>query len=482
MFILGKKNKQFVEKITAMEDDFAQWYTDVVKQADLVDYGQVRGTMIIKPYGYAIWENIKDELDRKIKQTGHSNVAFPMFIPESLLQKEKDHVEGFAPEVAWVTHGGEDELAERIAVRPTSEVLFCDYYSKNIHSYRDLPKLYNQWANVVRWEKTTRPFLRSSEFHWQEGHTAHATDDDASQETENNLRTYADLVENYLAIPVLKGRKTDKEKFAGAKYTLTIESLMHDGKALQSGTSHHFGTGFAEAFDITYLDENGKSQFVHQTSFGLSTRIMGALIMVHGDNRGLVVPPRIAPTQAMIVPIAQHKEGVLDKAYALRDQLQTLVRVDIDGSDKMPGWKFNEYEMKGIPVRIEMGPKDIEKEQVVLVRRDTGEKEFVALSELEERLPTLLEEIQSNLYAKALEHRNEMTTIATDMNEFKQTLDQKGGYLKAMWCGDVACEEKIKEETTATSRCIPFEQEKVADTCVCCGKEAKEMVYWAKAY
>jgi prolyl-tRNA synthetase len=293
---------------------------------------------------------------------------------------------------------------------------------------------------------------------------------------------YADLVENYLAIPVLKGRKTDKEKFAGAKYTLTIESLMHDGKALQSGTSHHFGTGFAEAFDITYLDENGESQFAHQTSFGLSTRIMGALIMVHGDNRGLVVPPRIAPTQAMIVPIAQHKEGVLDKAYALRDQLKTLVRVDIDGSDKMPGWKFNEYEMKGIPVRIEMGPKDIEKEQVVLVRRDTGEKEFVPLSELEERLPALLEEIQSNLYAKALEHRNEMTTIATNMDEFKQTLDQKGGYLKAMWCGDVACEEKIKEETTATSRCIPFEQEKVADTCVCCGEEAKEMVYWAKAY
>jgi prolyl-tRNA synthetase len=478
---MSKKNKDFVEKITAMEDDFAQWYTDVVKQAELVEYGQVRGTMIIKPYGYAIWENIKNELDRMIKETGHSNVAFPLFIPESLLQKEADHVEGFAPEVAWVTHGGNEELVERIAVRPTSEVLFCDYYSKNIHSYRDLPKLYNQWANVVRWEKTTRPFLRSSEFHWQEGHTAHATDEDAKQETDRMLNVYADLVEHYLAVPVLRGRKTDKEKFAGAKYTLTIEALMHDGKALQSGTSHHFGTGFAEAFNINYLDENGKSQYVHQTSWGLSTRIMGALIMVHGDNRGLVVPPRIAPIQAMIVPIAQHKEGVLDKAYELCDQLKSLVRVDIDASDKMPGWKFNEYEMKGIPVRIEMGPKDIENQQVVLVRRDTGEKEFVALSDLLERLPALLEEVQQNLYDKALAHRNEMTTEAKNMDEFKQATE-KGGFIKAMWCGDLACEEKIKEETTATSRCIPFEQEKISDTCVCCGKEAKEMVYWAKAY
>lgn len=478
---MGKKNKQFVEKITAMEDDFAQWYTDVVKQADLVDYGQVRGTMIIKPYGYAIWENIKNELDRMFKETGHTNVAFPLFIPESLLQKEKDHVEGFAPEVAWVTHGGEEELTERIAVRPTSEVLFCDYYSNNIHSYRDLPKLYNQWGNVVRWEKTTRPFLRSSEFHWQEGHTAHATDEEATEETNRMLETYAKLVEEYLAVPVLKGRKTDKEKFAGAKFTLTIEALMHDGKALQSGTSHHFGTGFAEAFDINYLDKDGKSQFVHQTSWGLSTRIMGALIMVHGDNRGLVVPPKIAPTQAMIVPIAQHKEGVLDKAYELRDKLAKVARVDIDGSDKMPGWKFNEYEMKGIPVRVEMGPKDIEKEQVVLVRRDTGEKEFVPVAEVETRLVELLDEVQSNLYQRALDHRNEMTTVAKDMDEFKEKIEE-GGFIKAMWCGDVNCEESIKEETTATSRCIPFAEEKVADTCVCCGKEAKELVYWARAY
>ncbi|ONK21610.1 proline--tRNA ligase [Bacillus sp. VT-16-64] len=479
---MGKKSKQFVEKITAMEDDFSQWYTDVVKQAELVDYGQVRGTMIIRPYGFAIWENIRDVLDKKFKETGHTNVAFPLFIPESLLQKEKDHVEGFAPEVAWVTHGGDEELVERLAVRPTSEVLFCDYYSKNIHSYRDLPKLYNQWGNVVRWEKTTRPFLRSSEFHWQEGHTAHATDEEASQETERMLSIYADVVEKYLAIPVLKGRKTDKEKFAGAKYTLTIESLMHDGKALQSGTSHHFGTGFAEAFDITYLDENGDSQYVHQTSWGLSTRIMGALIMVHGDNHGLVIPPRIAPTQAMIVPIAQHKEGVLDKTYHLRDQLKDLVRVDIDASDKMPGWKFNEYEMKGIPVRIEMGPKDIEKEQVVLVRRDTGKKEFVILAELPTRLPALLEEVQTNLYNRAKAHLLEKTNVATNMDEFATILEEQTGFIKAMWCGDIACEEKIKEDTLATSRCIPFEQEKIADTCVCCGKEAKELVYWAKAY
>jgi prolyl-tRNA synthetase len=479
---MSKKNKQFVEKVTAMEDDFAQWYTDVVKQAELVDYGSVRGTMIIKPYGYAIWEKIRDELDRQIKETGHSNVSFPLFIPESLLQKEKDHVEGFAPEVAWVTQGGDEELAEKLAVRPTSEVLFCEYYSKNIHSYRDLPMLYNQWANVVRWEKTTRPFLRSLEFHWQEGHTAHATKEDAEEEAKRMFDVYTDVVENHMAIPVLRGTKTESEKFAGAEYTLTIESLMHDGKALQSGTSHYLGTGFAENFDITYLDENGKSQYVHQTSWGVTTRLIGALIMVHGDNRGLVIPPRMAPTQAMIVPIAQHKEGVLDEAYALRDQLKNLVRVDIDASDKKPGWKFNEYEMKGIPVRIEMGPKDIEKEQVVLVRRDSGEKEFVPLTELEERLPQLLEEIQQNLYDKALEHRNEMTTVAKNMSELKETIDEKGGFIKAMWCGDEACEEKIKEETTATSRCIPFESEQVSDTCVCCGKEAKELVYWAKAY
>ena len=474
--------KEFVEKITAMEDDFAQWYTDVVKQAQLVDYGSVRGTMIIRPYGYALWENIRDELDRKIKETGHTNVYFPLFIPESLLQKEKDHVEGFAPEVAWVTHGGDEELGERICVRPTSEVLFCEYYSNNIHSYRDLPMLYNQWSNVVRWEKTTRPFLRSLEFLWQEGHTAHATHEDAAAETERMLNVYNDICENYLAIPMIKGRKTEKEKFAGAEYTLTIESLMHDGKALQAGTSHLFGTGFAEAFDITYLDEDGNQQYVHQTSWGITTRLIGALIMVHGDNRGLVIPPRIAPTQVMIVPIAQHKEGVLDRAYDLRDQLAKIARVDIDASDKMPGWKFNECEMKGYPIRVEIGPKDIEKSQVVFVRRDTGEKEFVPMDQVEERLPALLEEIQQNLFDQALKHREKKTSVATNMEAFKQILEENPGFIKAMWCGDNACEEKIKDDTAATSRCIPFEQEKVSETCVCCGKEAKEMVYWARAY
>lgn len=479
---MGKKDKQFVEKITAMEDDFAQWYTDVVKQSELVDYGLVRGTMIMTPYGYGIWENIKGELDKKIKETGHSNVQFPVFIPESLLQKEKDHVEGFAPEVAWVTHGGDEELAERLAFRPTSEVLFCDYYSKNIHSYRDLPKLYNQWANVVRWEKTTRPFLRSSEFHWQEGHTAHATYEDAAEETDRMLGVYADIVENYLAVPVIRGRKTDSEKFAGAEYTITIESMMHDGRALQAATSHHFGTGFAEAFDISYLDKEGNSQFVHQTSWGLSTRVMGGLIMVHGDNRGLVVPPRIAPTQAMIVPVAQHKEGVLDKAYEIREKLADIARVDIDDSDRTPGWKFNQCEMKGYPVRVEIGPKDIEKNQVVLVRRDTNEKDFVSLDDLVERLPALLDEVQQNLYDQALTHRAEKTTIVKSMDDVEKALEDNPGFMKGMWCGDGTCEEKLKENYQVTSRCIPFEQEEVSDTCLCCGKQAKELVVWARAY
>lgn len=476
------KDKKFVEEITAMEDDFAQWYTDVVKKADLVDYSSVRGSMIIRPYGFAIWENVRDVLDGKIKETGHENIYMPLLIPESLLQKEKDHIEGFAPEVAWVTHGGSEELAERLVIRPTSEVLFGEHYANIIHSYRDLPKLYNQWANVVRWEKTTRPFLRSLEFLWQEGHTCHATCEDAQEETSRMLEMYAEVCEKYLAIPVLRGRKTDKEKFAGAVHTLTIESLMHDGKALQSGTSHYLGTGFAEAFGIQFTDKNGELQTVHQTSWGITTRLIGALIMVHGDNRGLVVPPKIAPKQLMIVPIAQHKEGVLDKAYELRDQLKKVARVDIDASDKMPGWKFNEYEMKGIPLRLEVGPKDIEKGQVVLARRDTGEKIFVAMEDLEAKVVELLEDIQNNLFEKAKAHREEKTNIALNMDEFKKALVENPGFIKAMWCGDVACENFIKDETSATSRCIPFEEEKVSDTCVCCGGEAKHLVYWAKAY
>ncbi|WP_078595850.1 proline--tRNA ligase [Evansella clarkii] len=474
--------KEFVKDITSMDEDFAQWYTDVVTKADLVDYSSVRGSMIIRPYGYALWENIKGALDRRIKETGHENVYMPLFIPESLLEKEKDHIEGFAPEVAWVTHGGSEELTERLCVRPTSEVLFCEHYKNIIHSFRDLPKLYNQWSNVVRWEKTTRPFLRTLEFLWQEGHTCHATDEEALEETEKMLDVYAEIAEKYLAIPVIKGQKTEKEKFAGAKLTYTIESLMHDGKALQTATSHHFGDGFAKAFGIQYTDKDGKLQYVHQTSWGFTTRVIGAMIMVHGDDRGLIIPPKVAPTELMILPIAQHKEGVLDHAYELNEKLSAKFRTGIDASDKKPGWKFNEYEMKGVPLRLEVGPKDIEKGQAVLVRRDTGEKEFVPQDQLETRISDLLEEIQQNLFNKAKEKQQEKTYTATNYEEFKQTFDQKSGFVKAMWCGETACEEKIKEETGVTSRCIPKEGEKISEECVCCGKEAEKMVYWAKAY
>ncbi|GGB59985.1 proline--tRNA ligase [Fictibacillus barbaricus] len=474
--------KDFVKDVTSMKDDFAQWYTDVVTKAELIDYSSVRGSMILRPYGYAIWENIQQQLDKQIKATGHENVYMPLFIPESLLQKEKDHIEGFAPEVAWVTHGGEEKLTERLCVRPTSEVLFAEHFKNIIHSYRDLPKKYNQWSNVVRWEKTTRPFLRTLEFLWQEGHTCHETDEDAHEETVRMLNVYADLCEEYLAIPVIKGQKTEKEKFAGAKYTYTIESLMHDGKALQSGTSHHLGDGFAKAFGIEFTNREGKLQTVQQTSWGFTTRIIGAMIMVHGDDRGLVVPPKIAPTQLMIVPIAQHKEGVLDFAYHLKEKLSLTIRTGIDASDKKPGWKFNEYEMKGIPLRLEVGPRDIEQEQVVLVRRDTGEKQTVALQNLESSVQQILTDIQNNLFEKAKTHRDSQTTAVTTFDDFKDNLTNKGGFIKAMWCGDEACENFIKDETGATSRCIPFEQENISKKCVCCEQEGKQLVYWAKAY
>ena len=476
------KQKKFVEAITAMDVDFAQWYTDIVKKAELVDYSSVKGCMIIRPYGYAIWENIQKNLDNKFKETGHENVYMPMFIPESLLQKEKDHVEGFAPEVAWVTRGGSEELAEKLCVRPTSETLFCDHYAKIIQSYNDLPKLYNQWCSVVRWEKTTRPFLRSTEFLWQEGHTAHATPEEAEQETVQMLNVYADFCENVLAIPVVKGQKTEKEQFAGAKATYTIESLMHDGKALQSGTSHNFGDNFSKAFEIQYTDKNSQLQYVHQTSWGMSTRIIGAIIMVHGDDSGLKLPPKIAPTQVIIVPIAQHKEGVIEKAQELKARISKIARVGIDISDKMPGWKFNEYEMKGVPVRLEVGPKDIENNQVVLVRRDTREKIVVSMDDLETAIPQLLEDIHNAMYQHALTHREEKTYSATTFDELKEIADTKPGFIKAMWCEDRACEEKLKEVVGITSRCMPFEQEKLSDKCICCGKEAKKMVYWGKAY
>ena len=477
------KDKKLVEAITSMNDDFAKWYTDVVKKAELVDYASVRGCMIIRPYGYAIWENIQKTLDGMFKETGHENVYMPMLIPESLLQREKDHVEGFAPEVAWVTHGGTEELTERLCVRPTSEVLFCDHYKNIIQSYKDLPKLYNQWCSVVRWEKTTRPFLRSLEFLWQEGHTMHATFEEAEAETLRMLNTYATFCEDYLAIPVVKGRKTDKEKFAGAVATYTIESLMHDGKALQCGTSHNFGDGFAKAFDITYTDKDGSRKNCFQTSWGVTTRLIGAIIMVHGDDNGLVLPPKIAPTELMIIPIAMHKEGVIEKAEELENKLKSVVRVKKDVSDKSPGWKFSEYEMKGIPLRLEIGPKDIEKNQCVLVRRDNREKLVVSLDEIETVVPQVLQDIQNSLLEKARASQNSKTFVATNLDEFKNKLDEQCGFVKAMWCGDVECENKIKEVAGASSRCMPFnDQEPVSDTCVCCGKKAEKLVYWGRAY
>ncbi|MBQ8808611.1 MAG: proline--tRNA ligase [Clostridia bacterium] len=476
------KEKKLVEEITSMDEDFARWYTDIVKKADLIEYTSIKGCCVFRPYAYALWENIQHVLDSKFKELGHENVYMPMFIPEGLLQKEKDHVEGFAPEVAWVTHGGNEKLSERMCVRPTSETLFCEHYKNIIQSHRDLPKLYNQWCSVVRWEKTTRPFLRSMEFLWQEGHTAHATAEEAQEETIRMLNVYADFCEKYLAIPVVKGRKTDKEKFAGAVATYTIESLMHDGKALQSGTSHNFGNGFAKAFGIQYSDKDNKLQHVFQTSWGVTTRLIGALIMVHGDNSGLVLPPRIAPKQVMIVPIAMHKEGVKEKASELCMLLKKTLRADIDLSDKTPGWKFAEYEMKGIPVRLEIGPKDIENNCCVLVRRDTGEKISASLENIEETIAKLLEDIQNNLYTKALEHRNEHTYTATDYESFKEIVETKPGFVKSMWCGEEDCENKIKEDTGATARCMPFDQENLGETCVCCGKKAKTMVYWGRAY
>ncbi len=474
--------KKMVEEITSMDEDFAKWYTDVVKKAELIDYSSVRGCMVFEPYGYAIWENIQKILDGMFKETGHQNVYMPMLIPESLLQKEKDHVEGFAPEVAWVTQGGGQELEERLCIRPTSETLFCEHYRNVIHSYRDLPKLYNQWCSVLRWEKTTRPFLRNMEFLWQEGHTMHETAEEAVAETEQMLNIYARFCEEYLAIPVVKGRKTDKEKFAGAEATYTIEAMMHDGKALQSGTSHYFGDGFARAFDIQFQGRDNKPQYPHQTSWGVSTRIIGGIIMTHGDDSGLVLPPAIAPVQVMVIPIAQHKEGVLEKAEEVKKMISGYCRAGIDCSDNSPGWKFAQYEMKGVPLRLELGPKDIEKGQCVLVRRDTREKAFVPLEELSAEIPRLLKEIHDSLFARALENRESRTFSATTLEELTKIADERSGYIKAMWCGDLQCEEKLKEVAGVSSRCIPFEQEHISDTCVCCGKPAKEMVYWGKAY
>lgn len=481
---MAKNNKKMVAAITSMNEDFAQWYTDIVKKAELIEYTSVKGCMVIRPYAYAIWENIQKILDGMFKDTGHENVCMPMFIPESLLQKEKDHVEGFAPEVAWVTHGGSEKLEDRLCVRPTSETLFCEHYSNIVHSYRDLPKLYNQWVSVVRWEKTTRPFLRSREFLWQEGHTIHAAAEEAIEETERMLNVYTDFCQNVLAMPVIQGKKTDSDKFAGAEATYAIEALMHDGKALQAGTSHYFGDGFARAFDIQFTDKDNTLKYPHQTSWGVTTRLIGAIIMTHGDDNGLVLPPAVAPIQVVIVPIAQHKEGVLDKASELFAALKSAgIRVKMDDSDNSPGWKFAEYEMKGVPIRVEIGPKDIENGQCILATRYNGEKTAVSIDELVDAVEKKLIEVRDGMYQKALENREEHTYDCDTMDDIIKVLEEKGdGFVRALWCGDEACEDEVKEKTGVGSRCIPLGQGETNGKCVCCGKPAKCMVYWGKAY
>ena len=477
------KDKKFVNNITPRNEDFAKWYTDVVMEAKLCDYSSVKGFLIYKPNGYAIWEMLRDILDKRFKETGVSNVYFPLLIPESLLQKEKDHIEGFAPEVAWVTKGGDAKLEENLCIRPTSETLFCDQFQKEVKSYRDLPLLYNQWCSVIRWEKTTRPFLRSREFLWQEGHTVHASSKEAEDRTKMMLDIYYDFVTNDLAIPLIKGKKTESEKFAGAKDTYTIEAMMHDGRALQSGTSHFFGDGFAKAFDIKFLNKDNELEVVNETSWGLSTRIIGALIMVHGDDSGLILPPRIAPIQTKIIPIAMHKEGVCEKANELLEQLKKDgIRVNADFSDKTPGFKFSEQEVLGIPTRIEIGPRDIENSTVTIVRRDTREKIEVSIDKVSDKLKEIFEVMQKDMYNKAKEFLDSHIYDETDINEMKKTMEEKAGFVRAMWCGDDDCEEKIKEITGAGSRCIPFEEKHLSDKCICCGKEAKHMVIWGKSY
>jgi len=471
-----------VEAIADMNQDFAQWYTDVVRKAELAEYAETGGCIIYKPYGYAIWELIQKALDDRLKATGHENVYMPLLIPENLLQKEADHIEGFAPEVAWVTHGGTEKLTERYCIRPTSETLFCSFYANDIQSYRDLPRLYNQWCSVMRWEKTTRPFLRGREFLWQEGHTAHATAEESLTEALGILDIYCELSSDVLAMPYIKGQKTEREKFAGAVSTYTFENLMHDGKALQSGTTHDFGDKFARAFGIQYLDKNNKQQYVHQASWGVSTRLIGAIIMVHGDNNGLVLPPSIAPIQVVIVPVAAHKEGVLEKAQELQATISKKFRTKLDSSDKKPGWKFAEYEMKGVPIRLEIGPKDIEQNQFVIARRDTGEKITVPMDSAEKTIGEILKSIHQNLLDKAKSRLQEKTFTAQTMQEMKKILDETPGHVKAMWCGSDDCELRVKEEISATSRCIPFAQEQVGEKCFVCGEPADKMVVWGRAY
>lgn len=477
-------NEKQVKEITSRDVDFAQWYTDVVKKADLVDYSSVKGSMIIRPYGYAIWENMQKVLDKKFKETGHENLQMPMFIPESLLQVEKDHVNGFAPEVAWVTHGGENKLEERMCVRPTSETLFCEHFKKIINSYRDLPLLYNQWCTIVRWEKTTRPFLRSREILWQEGHTMHATKEEAIDETLRMLKVYEDFQRNVLAIPVFTGKKTDKEKFAGADSTYAIEAMMYDGVALQNATSHYFGQGFAKAFDIKFLNKENKLENPYQTSWGCTTRMIGALVMVHGDDRGLVLPPRIAPVKAIVIPIG-NDEKVDNALKEITEDLEdSLITYKVDNSNKTPGFKFAEAEVKGYPVRIEVGKRDLESGVVTIVRRDTLEKVQVPVDEAVMKVNELLINIQNDMYNKALERRNSMVYNADTYEEMSNIAKNKPGFIYTNWCGDVLCENKIKDDLGLKSRCIPFEGAEPTGNkkCVCCGKEATTKIYWAKQY
>ncbi len=480
---MSNKDKGFVKEITDIEEDFARWYTDIVIKAGLADYTDTKGCIAIRPYGYAIWENIQNYTDKKFKETGVKNAYFPVLIPENLLQKEKDHVEGFAPEVAWVTEAGGEKLEEKYCIRPTSETIISTMYSKWLSSWRDLPFVYNQWCNVLRWEKETRPFLRSREFLWQEGHTIHETAEEAKERTIQMLNIYQDVVENLLAIPTVKGIKTESEKFAGAEATYTIETMMHDGKALQSATSHYFGQNFTKPFEIKFQNREGKEEYAYQTSWGSSTRLLGALIMAHGDNRGLKLPPKVAPIQVVVVPVAQNKEGVLEKAHELYNSLKSMFRAEIDDRDNVsPGFKFNDWEMKGVPVRIELGPRDIENGVCVLVRRDTAEKVVVKLNEVEKVIAETLEKIHNNMFEECKKRLEEKTTIATTLDEFVTSMNEHQGFIKAMWCGDPACEEKIKELTAAKSRCMPFEQEKISDKCVCCGKPADKMVIWGRQY
>jgi prolyl-tRNA synthetase len=480
---MEKNNQEFVKEITNIEEDFAKWYTDIVIKAELADYTDTKGCIAIKPYGYAIWENIQKYADEKFKDSGVQNVYFPVLIPESLLQKEKDHVEGFSPEVAWVTNAGGEELEEKYCIRPTSETMFSTLYSKWLSSWRDLPMVYNQWCSVLRWEKETRPFLRSREFLWQEGHTIHETAEEAKERTIQMLEIYADIIENLLAIPVLRGQKTEKEKFAGAEATYTVECLMHDGRALQSGTSHYFGQNFTKSFDIKFQNREGKEEYAYQTSWGISTRLIGGIIMAHGDNRGLKLPPKVAPIQVVIVPIAQHKEGVLDKANELYDSLKKNYRVKLDDRDKyQPGFKFNDWEMRGVPIRIEMGPRDIENGEAVLVRRDTGDKETVKFEKINERICELLEEIHNNMFKSCYDNMSARTTVAYSLDEILNNLNNNQGYVKTMWCESVECENKVKEVTGAHSRCIPFKQEVLDNKCAICGKPAKKTIVWGRQY